>query len=90
MKAGCIGIALILAMASRKVPSALVGRLVEADMTVADLQKGEITRRGLCGHRLADEAERARHAAADSPENPGACPGHALQQAAAVDLRASR
>ena len=42
MKAGFVGSALILAIASRSVPSGIgIGWLVEADMAVADLQEGE-------------------------------------------------
>src|ERR1700757_3143666 len=61
-----------------------ISRLVEADMTVADLQKGEVARFRVGGGSLADEAQRTRHAAAHGPENAGARPGHALQQPAAV------
>ena len=60
-----------------------VGRLVEADMAVADLQEGE-RRPPPCGMRLADQAERARHAARDRPEHAGAGPGHAFQHLAAA------
>ena len=56
MKAGLAGTALILAMASRSVPSASgIGRLVEADMAVADLEEGEGGR--FRGERIAEQAE---------------------------------
>ena len=60
-----------------------IGRLVEADMAVADLQERHPG--GLGGQRRVDDAERARHAAGDGPEHAGACPGHAFQHAASAD-----
>ena len=60
-----------------------IGRLVEADMAVADLQEGHPGRLG--GLRRSDNAERARHAAGNGPEHAGTCPGHAFQHAASAD-----
>ncbi|HEX3524244.1 MAG TPA: hypothetical protein VHT52_19410 [Stellaceae bacterium] len=64
-----------------------VGWQVEADMAVADLHKSEGGLRRLGGLRPADQAERARHPAAQGPNDAGARPRHALQQAAAVHVR---
>src|SRR5664280_797800 len=69
-----------------------VGRLVEAHMAVADLQKRQAQssgRFGVGGHgfrsvSLIDQAERMRHPAADGPQHPGAGPGHAFQHLAAA------
>src|SRR4051794_4430908 len=60
-----------------------IGRLVEADMAVADLQERHAG--GLGGQRRVDNAERARHAAGDGPEHAGAGPGHAFQDLASAD-----
>ena len=60
-----------------------VGRLVEADMAVADLQEGEGG--GFRRLRLAEQAERFRHAAGDCPQNAGARPDHAFEGVAAAD-----
>src|SRR5207247_6145082 len=46
-----------------------IGRLVEADVAVADLQEAELA--GLGSHGRVDDAERARHAARDCPQHPG-------------------
>ena len=60
-----------------------IGRLVEADMAVADLQEGHAG--GLGGLRRTDQSQRTGHAARNGPEHAGACPGHAFQHAAAAD-----
>src|SRR6185312_8656032 len=59
-----------------------IDRLVEPEVTVADLGKGEtaVRRGGLC---LIDQP-RARNAARDGPYGGGSCPRHALQKAAAI------
>src|SRR4029077_5888982 len=63
--------------------SVRVRRLVESDMAVADLQKGQPTRfRCPC---LADNAHRAGDAAGDSPQHAGTGPGHAFENLAAAD-----
>src|ERR1700722_8126934 len=54
-----------------------IGRLVEADMAVADLQAGEAL--GLLRRRLAHDAQRRRHAAGNGPQLAGADPGHAFE-----------
>jgi len=59
-----------------------IGRLVEADMAVADLQEGEPFRFGRL--RRTDQSQRARHAARNGPEHAGAGPGHAFKDAAAA------
>src|SRR5262245_9678825 len=63
-----------------------IGRLVETDMAVADLQEGQ---RG-CRLRpgLTDDAERARHAAHNRPQHTGSGPGHAFEYLASIDTRA--
>ena len=60
-----------------------VGGLVEADVAVADLDKGEV---GLLFSvmRLAESA-RDRNASGEGPDQAGAGPGHAFQKTAAVD-----
>src|SRR5439155_14713539 len=60
-----------------------IGRLIEADMAVADLQECEGGRRLRRG--FPDDAERARHAARDRPEHPGPRPGHAFEDFAPAD-----
>src|SRR3954454_900191 len=57
-----------------------IGRLVETDMTVADLQEAERTGQGFRGKRLA-EAHGLGETAAEGPEDPGAGPGHAFEKA---------
>src|SRR6185369_1427582 len=54
-----------------------VGRFVEADMAVADLQE----RQPACvlRHGGVYDTERAGHAAGDGPEDAGAGPGHAFE-----------
>ena len=60
-----------------------IGRFVEADMAVADLQERHAGMvRGL---RRPHQPHRARHAARNGPEYARACPGHAFQHAAAAD-----
>src|SRR6185369_9566145 len=54
-----------------------VGRLVESDVTVADLQERQPAR--LLRHGGVDDAKRAGHAAGDGPEDAGAGPGHAFE-----------
>jgi len=60
-----------------------IGRLVEADMTVADLQERHPG--GFGGECRADQPEGTRHAARNGPQHPGAGPGHAFQDPAAAD-----
>ena len=86
MKAGCAGSALILAIASRSVAERVrVGRLVEADVAVADLQEGEgrgaPRRRPARWPRPIDRGTPPRQ----RPEDAGAGPGHAFEKAAPVD-----
>src|SRR5437870_5823624 len=64
-----------------------VGRQVEADMAVADLHESKLALWSLGGGSIADQTERARHAAAQGPNDTGTRPGHALQQTAAVHVR---
>ena len=59
-----------------------IGGLVEADMGVADLDEAEPPPSAAC--RIAEQ-HGARHAAGDGPQHAGAGPGHAFQEAAAVD-----
>src|SRR5262249_30569927 len=54
-----------------------IGRLVEPDMAVTDLQEGELARLG-CQCPI-DNPERKWHAARDRPQHPSTRPGHALQ-----------
>ena len=54
-----------------------IGRLVEADMTVADLQEGQPLGFGRGG--FTHDTERVRHAAGYGPQHAGADPGHAFQ-----------
>jgi hypothetical protein len=61
-----------------------IGRLVEADMAVADLQERQPARL-LCGPCLADEANRSRNAARNRPQHAGAGPGHALEDLTPAD-----
>src|SRR5436305_14552945 len=63
-----------------------IGRLVEADMAVADLQEAQPGRLG--GLRRADKAERARYPARNGPEHAGAGPGHAFQHPPAANAAA--
>src|ERR1700722_12370024 len=60
-----------------------IGRLVEADMAVADLQEGEAL--GLLRRRLAHDAQRTRHAAGNGPQHSRADPGHAFENFASVN-----
>ena len=60
-----------------------VGRLVEADVAVADLHECEIRLRGRL-HWFAEHPRRG-HSAGKSPNQAGAGPGHALQESAAVN-----
>src|SRR5262245_42767108 len=57
--------------------SVWVGRLVEPDMAVAKLQKGQPAR--FSGHCLANEAQGTRRAPGDGPYNAGSGPSHAFQ-----------
>src|SRR5215475_16074762 len=54
--------------------------LVEADVTVADLDKGEPVRRR--GVRGIGEVKSPRHPADNAPHNAGAGPSHAFEQPA--------
>jgi hypothetical protein len=82
MKDGLTGISLIVDRFLERADRVRIGRLVEADMAVADLQEGQPFRFGrLC---RADKAQRARHAARNGPEHAGAGPGHAFKDAAAA------
>ena len=60
-----------------------VGWGMEADMTIADLQEGQLARLGR--QRSVDNAERARHAAGNRPKHPRTRPRHAFQHLAAVE-----
>ena len=62
-----------------------IGRLVEANMTVADLQEGEGGGARLRGFCIAEQIERFRHAARNSPEHAGAGPDHAFECVASID-----
>jgi hypothetical protein len=59
-----------------------VGGLVEAHMAVADLDEAQFARRR---HRMLAEGLRRQHAAADGPDHACSGPGHALQEAAAIN-----
>ena len=59
-----------------KVLDIRMGRLVDAHMAVAGLQKGET--RLLRGHCLVDDTERGRHAGSNRRKYAGSRPGHAL------------
>ena len=61
-----------------------IGRLVEADMAVAELDEGGTGGLGRGGLGRAEQAGRARYAAAYGPDHAGADPGRAFQQAAPV------
>src|SRR6185437_16218546 len=61
-----------------------VRRLVEADVAIADLHEEQIAAPG----RPLAEQRRAWDAAAERPDHPGARPGHALEEAAAIDVGA--
>jgi hypothetical protein len=86
MNAGFAGTALTLAMASRNVPSAF-GRLVEADVAVANLKEGEGWSLG--GEHLLEQAQGFRHAAGYGPQHAGASPHHAFERASAGNSRFS-
>src|SRR5205807_1392497 len=58
-------------------------RLIESDMAVADLEKGQPARFG--SSRLADNADRTRYAGSDGPQDPGTSPGHAFEDFAPAD-----
>src|SRR5215813_6497768 len=60
-----------------------IGRLVEPDVAVADLQEGQPARFG--SSRLADNAHRARDPAGDGPQDAGTGPGHAFENFAPAD-----
>src|SRR6202140_3397060 len=60
-----------------------IGRLVEADMAVADLQERQAL--NFLRLRLAHDAQRVRHAAGNGPQHAGADPGHAFENFASVD-----
>ena len=81
MKAGLTGSALTLAdRLFERAERIGIGRLVEADMAVADLQEREAVR--FLRRGLADDAERVRHAAGNGPQHAGADPGHAFEHLA--------
>ena len=60
-----------------------IGRLVEADMAVADLQECQAL--GFLRLRLAHDAQRVRDAAGNGPKHASADPGHAFENFASVD-----
>ena len=60
-----------------------IGRLVEADVAVADLQEGQAGRLGR--RRGTDKSQRMGHAAGNGPKYAGAGPGHAFQHSATAD-----
>src|SRR5215469_6213401 len=60
-----------------------IGRLVEADMAIADLQEGKTAALGRL--RFTHYSERVRHAAGNAPQHASAAPGHALQNFAPAD-----
>jgi hypothetical protein len=62
----------------------LVGLVFEADMAVTDLVEAEAALGGLKRARLADGFG-PQEAAADVVKDPGANPGHAFEEATAVD-----
>ena len=84
MKAGLAGSALTLPIASSSVPSAF-GLAGLSKPTWLSLICRKVRPLGSLRHGLADEAERARHAAGDGPQHAGAGPGHAFQHLAAAD-----
>ncbi len=59
-----------------------IGRLVEADVAVADLDKREVVFRWF---RVGSQQFRGGHASGDRPDDTGSGPRHALQKASAVD-----
>src|SRR5215467_4181896 len=63
---------------------------MEADMAVADLHESKAVLLHFRGGGITDKAERARNAAAQTPNDAGAGPSHAFQQAAAVQRRRAR
>ena len=54
-----------------------IGRLVETDMAIGDLQEGQSAH--FFRRRPFNQAGGARHPGGDRPQNPGADPGHAFQ-----------
>src|SRR6266446_2612291 len=60
-----------------------IGRLVEADMAVADLQERHAG--GLGRLRGTDQSQRTGYAARNGPQHAGTGPGHAFQHPAAAD-----
>jgi hypothetical protein len=60
-----------------------VGRLVEADVAVADLEEGEGWSLG--GEHLVEQAQGFRHAARQGPQHASPGPDHALEGAPAGD-----
>ena len=60
---------------------------MKADMAVTDLDEGEAALLHFRGRSVADQAERARHPAAQRPNDAGSRPSHAFQQTAAVHRR---
>src|SRR5262245_27828847 len=82
IKAGLVGTALIFAIASRSVPRIWVSGLVEADMTVVDLEEGEsrsFSGKGIAEEAVAEKAQGFRHAAKQSPQHAGAGPDHVFE-----------
>src|SRR5581483_3805666 len=60
-----------------------IGPLVEANMTVADLQKGKPPCRRR--HCFVDDAERGRYTTGNTPKHASAGPCHAFENLAPVD-----
>ena len=63
-------------LSRRKVIDIRIGRLVEANVAIADLQKNETLL--LCGRCLVDDTERGWHAGRDRRKYACSSPGHAL------------
>jgi hypothetical protein len=79
------GSALILAIASSRVPSAF-GLAGLSKPTWLSLICRKVRPAGfLGGLRLADQAQRVGNAAGNGPEHAGACPGHAFENLAPAD-----
>src|SRR5271165_1215459 len=62
-----------------------VGRLVETHVTVADLNKAEVSAMAGVSIGVPGECLRNRNAAAHGPDQSSAGPSHALQKSASVD-----
>jgi hypothetical protein len=83
MKAGFSGSALILAIASSSVPRAF-GLAGLSNPTWLSLICAKVSPRVSGGPGFSDEADGMGHAAGNRPQHPGADPGHAFQNLAAI------